>query len=118
MATEITPLFAQVFGFNIAQLLVNIVNYTYYILLGFILAWILIGWFPGYPSTRFFQAIYDAVGAVVNPIMAPLSSRIPPLRLGGIALNLAPIIAIFALSIGRTLLITIIANFVSPIVTG
>ena len=107
----------QTFGFSVSLLLTNVVNYAFYILLGFIIAWILISWLPGYPSTRFFQVIYDAVRAVVDPIMMPLRSRLPVLNLGGFALDLSPIIAIFGLYIGRFLLISIIVNFVRP-VTG
>jgi YggT family protein len=52
---------------------------------------------------------------VVDPIMMPIRSRIPPLNLGGFALDLSPIIAIFALYIGRSLLMIIIQQFVRPI---
>ncbi len=107
----------QVFGFRVSVLLENMVNYTFYILLGFIIVWILISWFPRYPSNRFFQVIYDVVRAVVDPIMAPLRSRLPALNLGGFALDLSPIVAIFGLYIGQTLLIMIIRNFIRP-VTG
>ena len=107
----------QAFGFSPAVLLENTVNYAFYILLGFIIAWILFSWFPGYPSNRFFQVIYDAVGAVVNPIMMPIRSRIPPLSLGGFALDLSPIIVIFGLYIGRGLLRIVIQQFILP-VTG
>jgi YggT family protein len=107
----------QDFGFRVSALLANTVNYAFYILLGFVIAWILFGWFPGYPSSRFFQAIYDAVGAVVNPIMMPIRSRMPPLNLGGFALDLSPIIVIFGLYIGRSLLMLVIDNFIRP-VTG
>lgn len=106
----------QSFGFSISNLLLGVVNYGYYILLGLILAWILIGWFPGYPSNRILQAIYDAVRAIVDPIMLPIRSRIPPLRLGGFALDLSPIIALFALAIASRLLETIINQFLRPVV--
>jgi YggT family protein len=109
--------FLQMFGYRVSLLLATMVNYAFYILLGFIIAWILFSWFPGYPSSRFFQIIYDAVGAVVNPIMRPLRSRLPTLNLGGFALDLSPIVAIFGLYIGRTLLMLIIDNFIRP-VTG
>jgi len=105
----------QTFGFSIGDLMATTVGYVRTILIGLILAWVLIGWFPGYPSTRFFQVIYDVIGAVVNPIMAPLSSRIPTLRLGGFGINLAPIIAIFAVSIAASLLLTVINEFIRPI---
>ena len=107
--------FLQVFGFRVSLLLINLVNYAFYILLGFIIAWILFSWFPGYPSMRFLQVLYDAVRAVVDPIMMPLRRRLPTLNLGGFALDLSPIVAIFGLYIGRSLLHLIIASFVRPV---
>ena len=100
-----------------ASLLAGVVNYTYYILFGFIIASILFSWFPGYPSSSFMQAVYDAVRAVTNPILMPIRSRVPMLRLGGFGIDLSPIIAILGLSIARTLLLIIIGNFIEP-VTG
>lgn len=110
-------LLLQTFGFSVSVLLATTVTYAFYILLGFVIAWILFSWFPGYPSSRFFQVIYDAVNAVVNPIMMPIRSRMPPLNLGGFALDLSPIIVIFGLYIGRSLLMLVIDNFIRP-VTG
>ena len=107
----------QQFGFSVASLLAGVVNYTYYILFGFIIASILFSWFPGYPSSTFMQAIYDAVRAVTNPILWPIRSRIPMLQLGGFGIDLSPIIAILGLSIARSLLLIIIERFIGP-VTG
>jgi YggT family protein len=107
----------QEFGFSVAGLLGGAVTYTYYILFGFIIASILFSWFPGYPSSSFMQAIYDAVRAVANPILMPIRSRVPMLQLGGFGIDLSPIIAILGLSIARTLLIIIIEQFIQP-VTG
>ena len=107
----------QEFGFSIANLLAGVVNYTYYILFGCIIASILFSWFPSYPSSGFMQAVYDGVRAVTNPILWPIRSRIPMLRIGGFGLDLSPIIAIFGLSIARRLLLIIIAEFIQP-VTG
>jgi YggT family protein len=103
--------------FSIAELLANVVNYAYYILLGFIIVWILFGWFGRYPSNELLQRVYDIVHNVVNPIMMPLRERLPPLRIGGIAMDLSPIIALIGLFIARRLLLIIIENFVRP-VTG
>ena len=105
----------QQFGYSVASLLAGVVNYTYYILFGFIIASILFSWFPGYPSSTFMQAIYDAVRAVTNPILWPIRSRIPMLQLGGFGIDLSPIIAILGLSIARSLLLIIIDNFIAPI---
>lgn len=106
----------QEFGFSISELLTGVVTYAFYILLGLIFAWILIGWFPGYPSNRFFQVIYDAVKNIVDPIMLPIRSRLPMLRIGGIGLDLSPIIAIFGLFIIRRLLVIVIDIFIRPVV--
>lgn len=105
----------QQFGFSVAGLLAGVVNYTYYILFGFIIASILFSWFPSYPSSGFMQAIYDAVKAVTNPILWPIRSRVPMLQLGGFGIDLSPIIAILGLSIARSLLLIIIDNFIAPI---
>jgi YggT family protein len=110
-------LFLQEFGFSVASLLAGVVNYAYYILFGCIIASILFSWFPSYPSSGFMQALYDGVRAVTNPILWPIRSRIPMLRIGGFGLDLSPIIAIFGLSIARRLLLILIANFIEP-VTG
>jgi len=107
----------QQFGFSVADLLAGAVTYTYYILFGFIIASILFSWFPGYPSSSFMQAVYDAVRAVTNPILWPIRSRVPMLQFGGFGIDLSPIIAIFGLSIARTLLLILIGNFIQP-VTG
>jgi YggT family protein len=108
-------LLLQAFGYSVAGLLSGVVNYAYYILFGFIIASILFSWFPGYPSSSFLQAIYNAVRAVADPILMPIRSRMPPLQFGGLALDLSPIIAIIGLSIARSLLNLVIANFIGPI---
>jgi YggT family protein len=112
-----TALLLQDFSYSVAGLLAGVVNYAYYILFGFIIASILFSWFPSYPSSGFFQAIYDTVRAVTNPILWPIRSRIPMLRLGGFGIDLSPIIAIFGLSIARSLLLIVIEEFIQP-VTG
>jgi YggT family protein len=106
----------QQFGYDIVDLLVTLVDYAYWILFGFIIASILFSWFPGYPSSSFMQAVYDAVRAVANPILMPIRSRVPMLQLGGFGIDLSPIIAIFGLSIARTLLTIVIEQFIGPVV--
>jgi YggT family protein len=103
------------FGFSVAQLLANSVVYAYYILFGFIIASILFSFFPRYPSNPILQAVYSAVRAVVDPILMPIRNVIPSLKLGGFALDLSPLVAIIGLSIGRSLLLIIIGNFIEPI---
>ncbi len=109
-------LLLQQFGYDVVGLLISLVDYAFYILFGFIIASILFSWFPGYPSSSFMQAIYDAVRAVANPILMPIRSRVPMLQLGGFGIDLSPIIAILGLSIARRLLTLIIENFIGPVV--
>lgn len=110
-----TPTLLQTFSYSISDLLIGIITYAYYILFGFIIASILFSWFPGYPSSGFLQAIYNAVRAVADPILMPIRSRIPPLRLGGFGIDLSPIIALLGIWIARSLLTTIVDLFVRPV---
>jgi len=112
-----TAALLQQFGFSIAGLLAGVVNYAYIILFAFIIASILFSWFPGYPSSGFMQAVYNAVRAVADPILMPIRSRIPMLQLGGFGIDLSPIIAIFGLIIAKRLLLIVIEQFIQP-VTG
>ena len=112
-----TAALLQQFGFSVAGLLAGVVNYTYIILFAFIIASILFSWFPGYPSSGFMQAVYNAVRAVADPILMPIRSRIPMLQLGGFGIDLSPIIAIFGLIIAKRLLLIVIEQFIQP-VTG
>lgn len=105
----------QTFGFSLSTLLAAVVNYAYYVLLAFVVACVLISWFPTYPSSSFLQALYDVVGWVVDPMMRPIRSMLLPLNLGGMAPDFPPVVAIFVLSIARKLLLLIIAGFVAPV---
>lgn len=103
------------FGYSIAELLLGLVNYGYYILFGAIIASILISWLPGYPSSAFMQGAYEAIRAVSGPILNPIRSRLPMLKIGSFGIDLSPIVAIIGLGIVSFLLTTIIQNFIRPI---
>jgi YggT family protein len=105
----------QQFGFSVAGLLAGVVNYAYIILFAFIIASILFSWFPGYPSSSFMQAVYNAVRTVADPILMPIRSRIPMVQLGGFGIDLSPIIAILGLIIAKRLLLIVIGQFIQPI---
>jgi YggT family protein len=110
-------LLLQEFGFSISALLANTVSYTGTILIAFIIANVLISFFPRYPSARPLQIVYDAVRAVADPILRPIRGAVPSLNLGGFSLDLSPIIAIFGISIAQRLLLTVVGSFIGP-VTG
>lgn len=69
-----------------------------------IIAWIVLsyvvnfgrlGW--DHPVRRF----YDALSRVIEPVMRPIRNVIPPLRIGGAALDLSPVVLILGISILR-----------------
>ena len=69
-----------------------------------IIAWIVLsyvvnfgrlGW--DHPVRRF----YDALSRLIEPVMRPIRNVIPPLRVGGAALDLSPVILILGISILR-----------------
>jgi YggT family protein len=59
---------------------------------------IVLSWFPvseGSPVA----AIYRALFAVTEPVLAPLRRILPPVQLGGVALDLSPIVVVLGLSL-------------------
>jgi YggT family protein len=69
-----------------------------------IIAWIVLsyvvnlgrlGW--DHPVRR----LYDALSKLIEPVMRPIRNVIPPLRIGGAALDLSPVILILGISLLR-----------------
>jgi len=74
------------------------VDALYYVYLLLILVYIIFSWIPlpyNVWLSRFQRFLYD----VVNPYLGVFRRFLPMLRLGGVGLDLSPIVAIFALSI-------------------
>ena len=61
---------------------------------------ILFSWFPVTPGTTLAQ-IYSVLFAVTEPVLGPLRRAIPPVRMGGMGLDLSPLIVLVG---GRILL--------------
>ena len=55
-----------------------------------LIARIILSWIPSLPEPL--VPIARGLRAVTDPVLAPLRGRIPPLQLGGVALDLSPII--------------------------
>lgn len=63
-----------------------------------VIARIILEWIPvsyDHPLAK----VRSALRSVTEPILGPLRRAIPPLRLGGVALDLSPLILLFGLSI-------------------
>lgn len=74
-----------------------------------ILAWIILSYvinFGRLPWGHPVRRVYDAIDGVMQPILSPLRRLLPPVRIGGVSLDLSPLILI----IGIRILRSIIAN--------
>ena len=60
---------------------------------------VIMSWMPRVPYNRWLDAFLGFVTQVTDPLLAPFR-RIPPVRLGPVALDLAPMILMFLLLFG------------------
>jgi YggT family protein len=74
----------------------------YYVYLICILAYIITSWLP-LPYNRALNRIQGFLYAAVNPYLSLFRRFIPQLNLGGLGLDLSPIVAIIVLSIAHSL---------------
>ncbi len=56
---------------------------AYCALVALVVAWVLIYWFPAYPTNPVLQKVYDVVDRAAGPIMRPIRRLIPTVNLGG-----------------------------------
>lgn len=65
-----------------------------------ILGVIVLSWFPMQPGTGL-ERVYTGLRRVTDPVLGPVRRAVPAIRLGGMALDISPIIVILGLSILR-----------------
>jgi YggT family protein len=66
-----------------------------------ILSWaISLGWRPPYSGPL--RTILDLINAVTDPVLRPLRALMPPIRAGGMGLDLSPLIAFVILFVLRS----------------
>jgi YggT family protein len=63
-----------------------------------IFARIVLSWFPLSPDSPF-AAIYSFLYSATEPVLGPVRRLIPPVALGGMALDLSPIIVLLTMQI-------------------
>jgi YggT family protein len=54
---------------------------------------IIMSWFPPTPGTTY-QSVYDFFYNVTEPVLAPIRSALPPVRMSTMALDLSPIVLV------------------------
>ena len=59
-----------------------------------IFARIVVSWFPVQPGTTF-ASVVSFLYTITEPVLGPLRRAIPALRMGGMGLDLSPIIVVF-----------------------
>ena len=65
-----------------------------------LIIYIVLSWFPSTGSTGgALVTVRDALGRVTEPLLTPVRRIIPPFRLGGMALDLSPIIVLVVLQV-------------------
>jgi YggT family protein len=66
-----------------------------------ILSWAMsLGWRPPYSGPL--RTILDLIDAVTDPVLRPLRALMPPIRAGGVGLDLSPLIAFVILFVLRS----------------
>lgn len=67
-----------------------------------VVVWVILSWVAGVgrlPWDHPVRRVYSAIDRGLQPVLRPLRSAIPPVRLGAAALDLSPLILIFGLRI-------------------
>ncbi len=68
-----------------------------------IFARIICSWFPIAPESTL-ASIYAFLHTVTEPVLGPLRRIIPPMGMGGMGLDLSPLIVIFGITILRSVI--------------
>ena len=72
-----------------------------------IIAWIILSYvvnFGRVPGDHPVSQLYGFLARAIDPILAPIRRAIPPLRMGGMNLDLSPLILLLGIQILRALL--------------
>jgi YggT family protein len=85
------------------DLICLLLRLTYYVLiiwiiLSYVVAFGRLPW--GHPVRR----VYDAIASVVNPVLMPIRRALPPLRVGGMALDLSPLVLFFGILVLQSII--------------
>ncbi len=67
-----------------------------------IIAWIVLSYVVSFGRLGFdhpVRRLYDALSGAIEPVMRPIRGVIPPVRVGGAALDLSPLILIIGVSL-------------------
>ena len=67
-----------------------------------LIVWIVLSYIVGFGRLPFdhpIRRIYEGLSRVIEPVLRPIRAVVPPVRVGGAALDLSPIILILGLQV-------------------
>lgn len=64
---------------------------------------IILSWFPMSPGGGM-SAVYGFLHTLTEPVLAPLRRIIPPIGMGGMGLDLSPLIVFFGITLLQTII--------------
>ncbi|MBV8690127.1 MAG: YggT family protein [Actinobacteria bacterium] len=82
------------------RLLGNLIDIYLLLLIGRIL----LSWFPISPESPM-STVFSFLYRITEPVLGPIRRMLPPIGMGGMALDLSPIIVIFGLEILKNALV-------------
>jgi len=62
---------------------------------------VILSWFPIAPGTGM-ASVFSVLYAITEPVLGPIRRVIPPMGMGGMGLDLSPLIVFFGLAILRS----------------
>ena len=66
-----------------------------------VIAWVVFSWVPNPPEGL--RPLVRGVASLVEPVVAPIRRVLPPLRFGGVALDLSALVLLLGLNLLRRL---------------
>jgi YggT family protein len=86
------------------------VNALLIVYMALILANILISYVPRMPYNPYLRAVLDFITETTNPYLNFFRRFLPPVNLGGLGLDLSPIVGIIVLVLAQSILVGLIAG--------
>ena len=84
------------------DLLVDLVCFVLNITFWAIIVWIVLSYVASYGRLSFDHPVrrfYDFMSRLIEPVLRPIRNVIPPLRIGGAALDLSPLLLIIGIRV-------------------
>ena len=86
------------------DLLVNLICFVLDIAFWSIIIWIVLSYVVSFGRLSFDHPVrrfYDLMSRLIEPVLRPIRNLIPPLRIGGAALDLSPLVLIIGIQVMR-----------------